>query len=340
MDTSERERTLGLTRDNYYEAIYALQAGLPPNPGDPDYTISRDNAAMAKIASLVPANAEEVALAVQFVLAHAQAAAILREMNEDRRDPVKCRTQSAGMMRQALSTRSLLLRVQAARQKREKSNAETDAAAWVEHIALDHMGQALERAPNGDPKCEPEYRRAAEPRDASMIDEVWQSIDPLKAWPPARPARTEAAAEEVPAWVVSASEALDRMKGIETPVRQAGAASCADDSPADVPAAPPVHVRETISQIHGNETPVRRAGSAPSTSAPSAVDPRAVLPGPRPASGPADHIDKRAVEPAKGAEGAASPGSAPFPPDRATIGQQARDRRHSDAEGLIRPASG
>jgi hypothetical protein len=49
-------------------------------------------------------------------------------------------------MRQARGARSLLLRVQAARHKREADYAATEKAAWIEHCAVGLMAQALGRA--------------------------------------------------------------------------------------------------------------------------------------------------------------------------------------------------
>jgi hypothetical protein len=54
---------------------------------------------------------------------------------------------AVGMMRQARGARSLLLRVQAARQKREADNAAADKAAWTEHCAIGLMADALGRTP-------------------------------------------------------------------------------------------------------------------------------------------------------------------------------------------------
>ena len=50
------------------------------------------------------------------------------------------------MMREARGARSLLLRVQAAREKREADPAAADRAAWTEHCAIGLMAEALGRA--------------------------------------------------------------------------------------------------------------------------------------------------------------------------------------------------
>ena len=50
-------------------------------------------------------------------------------------------------MRQARGARSLLIRVQAVRQKREADNASLDRAAWLEHCTIGLMADALGRTP-------------------------------------------------------------------------------------------------------------------------------------------------------------------------------------------------
>ena len=143
--------TLQLPRDVYYQIVHTLRAGLPPPATDSEENlVRRDNAAIAEVASLLPANAEEVALAAQFVAANAQALDCLRLAREHAADPsrvLKCTAQSASMMRQARGARALLLRVQAVRQKREADGAATDKAAWIEYCAVGLMADALGRNP-------------------------------------------------------------------------------------------------------------------------------------------------------------------------------------------------
>jgi hypothetical protein len=58
--------TLQLPRDLYYQAIHELCAGLPPPvTGLPEDRARCDNAAIAVVASLLPANGDEVTLATQ-----------------------------------------------------------------------------------------------------------------------------------------------------------------------------------------------------------------------------------------------------------------------------------
>jgi hypothetical protein len=142
--------TLQLPRDLYYQTVHTLAAALPPPVTDtPEDLARRDNAAIAEVASLLPANAEEVTLAAQYVAANAQAMECLRLARKYPGDPnfiLKCTAQSASMMRQARSARSLLLRVQVTRQKREADGAATDKAGWIEYCAIGLMADAPRRA--------------------------------------------------------------------------------------------------------------------------------------------------------------------------------------------------
>jgi hypothetical protein len=155
--------TYQLPRDIYYQLVHTLRGALPPPVTNSAEDLTRrDNAAIAEVACLLPANAEEADLAAQYVAANAQAMDCLRLAREHAADlarVLQCTAQSANMMRQARGARSLLLRVQAAREKREANNVATDKAAWIEHCAIGLMADALGRtppAPMAEPAPEPE----------------------------------------------------------------------------------------------------------------------------------------------------------------------------------------
>jgi hypothetical protein len=107
----------------------------------------------------------------------------LRLARDHAADPacvLKCTAQSASMMREARGARSLLLRVQAARQKREANSAATDAAAWIEHCAVGLMADALGREPPApmaapqpppepEPEPEDEFRTLTEAEQYAVI---------------------------------------------------------------------------------------------------------------------------------------------------------------------------
>jgi hypothetical protein len=184
-DRTPRDLTLQLPRDMYYQVIHTLRGSLPPPvTNSPEDEIRRDNAAIAKVASLLPANGEEAELATQFVAACASAHDSLRLAHQHGADTptgMKCNAQAASMMRQARGARSLLLRVQAARQKREANRATCDQTAWIEHCAIGLMGDALGRfppAPMAEPEpeppasvqeAEPEFERLSEAEQYALI---------------------------------------------------------------------------------------------------------------------------------------------------------------------------
>ena len=135
-----------------YQLIHTLRAALAPVSDAPEDLARRDHAAIAQVASLLPANADEVTLAAQYVAASARAIDLTRLANRSRTTDhsftLKCDAQAAGMMREARGARSLLLRVQAAREKREADPPPADRAAWTEHCAIGLMAEALGRPPS------------------------------------------------------------------------------------------------------------------------------------------------------------------------------------------------
>jgi hypothetical protein len=208
---SHPDPTLHLSRDAYYQCIHTLRTSLPPPVTDaPEDLAHRDNAAMAQVAALLPANAAEAELAAQYVAACAQAMECLREA----RDPamplgfiVQCRAQSASMMRQSHGALRMLLRLQAVRQQREADAAATDRAAWTEHCAAALMAQSLTGAPHAavdlppppapaapapEPPAEPVPDPAAEaeqyaliyPRRAALIRRLGRLPDNPSFGPP------------------------------------------------------------------------------------------------------------------------------------------------------------
>jgi hypothetical protein len=150
--------SLQLPRDMYYHLVHTLCGALPPPITDtPEDHTRRDNAAIAQIASLLPANADEANIAAQYVAAGAQALDSLRLAREHAADTpraLKCIAQAASMMRELRGARSLLLRVQADRRKREADNVSLDRAAWLEHCTIGLMADALGRTPPA-PMAEP-----------------------------------------------------------------------------------------------------------------------------------------------------------------------------------------
>lgn len=136
-----------LTQSAFYAIAHDLRALLPPPPIDtPENTARRDIAAIGRVAALLPANADEANLATQSVAAEAHALFCQRLAAEHADDPkiaLQCAAQSSSMMRQARAWRSLLLRVQAAREKLEQNPEARAAATRTEQHALRLMTEAL-----------------------------------------------------------------------------------------------------------------------------------------------------------------------------------------------------
>src|SRR5271165_5678334 len=143
--------TLQLPRSTYWQVVHTLRGMLPPPEMDtPEALAHRDRAAIALVASMLPANAEEADIAARCVGFSSYGQDCLRLARAHRGDLaafLKCNAQAASMERRACGTRSLLQRLQAERRKREANSTATDQAAWTEHCAIGLMADALGEAP-------------------------------------------------------------------------------------------------------------------------------------------------------------------------------------------------
>jgi hypothetical protein len=116
----------------------------------PDARARRERVAIAEAAAMIPANAEEAKLA-----AHSVGAGIfvddcyraLAAHTGDLADAMKLSARAASMGRESRGYRSLLLRIQALRLKREANDAARESAAWTEHAAHGLMQEAANRLP-------------------------------------------------------------------------------------------------------------------------------------------------------------------------------------------------
>lgn len=193
---------LQFARDTYYQVVHTLRGLLPPPVTDtPEDLARRDNAAIAHVASLLPANADEAHLASQHVAANAYAMDCLRVAREyataDHSFFLRCNAWAVSMMRQSRSARALLLRVQAERRTREADHAAADRAAWTEHCAIELMTDALGTAataepppqqpteePVADPIAEAEQYAIIYPQRAARIRVLGGLPQPLDFGPP------------------------------------------------------------------------------------------------------------------------------------------------------------
>ncbi len=172
----------GLTRSEYYHVVHTLTAYLPPPVKDTEEAlIARDEAAIAAVGGMLPANANEASLAAQCVGARAQADDIRRLLHQhagaDLNTVMRLNAQYTAMVRASLSAHGHLLRAKAMRHKREADNKTCDADAWTQHVVTRSMQQALKAEPMpAIPEAEPAApARAAERPPAPVLDTAPQA---------------------------------------------------------------------------------------------------------------------------------------------------------------------
>jgi hypothetical protein len=134
---------INLSAHLYYQLAYTLTDLLPPPlDGSPEALRARNHAAIAKVAALLPVNANEADLAAQCIAARAQAEDILRLLRENAHDiqlVMRLNRQYGSMVRTSLSVHARLMRVQAVRQKREAIDGAANQDAWTLHVAEQSM---------------------------------------------------------------------------------------------------------------------------------------------------------------------------------------------------------
>ena len=113
------QSAINLSTHLYYQLVYTLTDLLPPPlDGSPKALQTRNHAAIAKVAALLPVNANEADLAAQCIAARAQAEDILRLLRENAHDialVMRLNAQYTSMMRMSLSVHARLMRAQAVR---------------------------------------------------------------------------------------------------------------------------------------------------------------------------------------------------------------------------------
>ena len=140
METSPSPRpAVNLSTHLYRQLVYTLTDLLPPPLDDtPEALRARNHAAIAKVAALLPVNANEIDLAAQCIAARAQAEDVLRLVRQHADDiglVMRLNAQYGSMVRTSLSVHGRLMRVQALRQKREAIDGAATDDAWALHVA-------------------------------------------------------------------------------------------------------------------------------------------------------------------------------------------------------------
>jgi hypothetical protein len=127
----------------YYQLVYTLTDLLPPPLDDtPEALHTRNHAAIAKVAALLPVNANEADLAAQCIAARGQAEDLLRLLRQNADDiglVMRLNAQYGSMVRTSLSVHGRLMRVQALRQKREAIDGAANQDARALHMAEQSM---------------------------------------------------------------------------------------------------------------------------------------------------------------------------------------------------------
>jgi hypothetical protein len=178
METSSQPHpTSDLATDLYFQLVYTLTSLLPPPIDDsPEALRARNHAAIAKVAALLPVNANEADLAAQCIASRAQAEEMLRLLRHNAHDVgvvMRLNAQYGSMLRTSLSAHGRLMRVQALRRKREAMEGSANEDAWALHIAERSMLGVVGPAPEAHRAGWPEPARAASvgPRIESHVSE-------------------------------------------------------------------------------------------------------------------------------------------------------------------------
>jgi hypothetical protein len=147
----------------YYQLVHTLTALLPPPLDDTQEALrTRNHAAIAKVAALLPVNPNEADLAPSFACSVAQCIAararaedllrLLRQHADDIGLVMRLNAQYGSMVRTSLAMHGRLMRVQALRQKRDLFDGTLDAGARARQVAersmlVDADAGSVEAAP-------------------------------------------------------------------------------------------------------------------------------------------------------------------------------------------------
>jgi len=228
---------LALPAQAYYQLIHSLTRGLPPPVADtPDALLARNQAAVDKVAAMMPTNADEADLAAQCVACRAQAEDVLRLIrlhDGDTRLVTKLDAQYIALVRTSTAVRRELRQVQAVRYKREANGASLKADESTQYIATRLMQQALEASPvvatpGAEPGAAAQRALAPEPVPVGQPPAGALATAPPPAVAPPPP---------VSAPVAEAQPAPTAPEPARGPLRPRGTAAPeeADDPPRDLP---------------------------------------------------------------------------------------------------------
>ena len=191
-------RAIDLATPLYYQLVYTFTDLLPPPLDDtPAAKRARNLAAIAKVAALLPVDANEADLAAHCIAARAQAEDILRLLRQHAGDiglVMRLNAQYGSMLRTWLSLHGRLMRVQALRQKREAIEGAANQDKWALHIAERSMVGIVDPAAGPAQPAWPELAPATSPEVAPVASsEVAPATPPEVALVPTQPTLPEGA---------------------------------------------------------------------------------------------------------------------------------------------------
>jgi hypothetical protein len=171
---------IDLATQLYYQLVYTLTDLLPPPLDDsPEALRARNHAAIAKVAALLPVNANEIDLAAQCIAARAQAEEMLRLVRQNADDiglVMRLNAQYASMVRTSLSVLGRLMRVQAVRQKREAIEGAASQDVWTLHVAERSMLQVTDPAAEPPQAAAPEAAPVAGPAPSGLDQRIQRNV--------------------------------------------------------------------------------------------------------------------------------------------------------------------
>src|SRR5450432_642955 len=158
----------------YYQLVGTLIGLLPPPLDDTEEALhTRDHAAIAKVAALLPVNANEADLAAQCIAARAQADEMLRLLRQHAGDiglVIRLNAQYGSMLRTSQSMHKHLLRVQALRHRREAIDGAANDDAWALHMAERSMLGVVDPGAGPHQAAWPKVAPVAAPVEAPAAD--------------------------------------------------------------------------------------------------------------------------------------------------------------------------
>jgi hypothetical protein len=168
---------IDLTTHLYYQLVHTLTGLLPPPLDDtPEALYARNLAAIAKVAALLPVNANEADLAAQCIATRAQAEDVLRLLRQHADDiglVMRLNAQYGSMVRTSLSVHARLMRVQALRQKREAIDGAATRDARAQHVAE----RSMLRVVVPDARPQQAARPEVAPVETTRVEEPGAGVD-------------------------------------------------------------------------------------------------------------------------------------------------------------------